>query len=198
MKSRCFKLFRAFSISYRSSNAGIFFVELNSRRLLRVQENEKESSCLVFTSSTKREIRQFHVVVLQWRQRRVQNACCTCRVAVLQSKPIAVLPFSLACSAGVFWAGQIVVNMALSRAKHSRARRKRLHCGLRSRWCYRLRCWSSLIIIKWSRQLFQSVHSNLVPRAFPSKNGWGSPIFWGKSPGDEVAFIQTIWSKHGC
>ena len=44
-----------------------FVVELNSRRLLRVQENrdEKESSCLVFTSSTKREIRQFHVVVLQ-------------------------------------------------------------------------------------------------------------------------------------
>ena len=83
VKSRCFKLFRAFSISYRSSNAGIFFVELNSRRLLGVQENEKESSCLVFTSSTKREIRQFHVVVLQWRQRRVQNACCTCRVAVL-------------------------------------------------------------------------------------------------------------------
>ena len=42
-----------------------FFVELNSRRLLGIQENEKESSCLVFTSSTKREIRQFHVIVLQ-------------------------------------------------------------------------------------------------------------------------------------
>ena len=29
---------------------------------------------------------------------------------------------------------------------------------------------------------------NLVPRAFPSKNGWGAPpIFSGKSPGDEVA-----------
>ena len=27
----------------------------------------------------------------------------------------------------------------------------------------------------------QSTHSNLVPRAFPLKNGWG-----GKSPGDEV------------
>ena len=30
------------------------------------------------------------------------------------------------------------------------------------------------------------VEVNLVPRAFPSKSGWGAPIFWGKSPGDEV------------
>ena len=143
VKSRCFKLFRTFSISYRSSNVGIFFVELNSKGLLGVQEKKKK---VVVSSSTKREIRHFHVVVLQWRQRRVQNEFCMCRVTVL--------PFSLACSSGVFWAGQTVVNMALSWAKHSRARRKRLHCRLRSRWCYRPRCWSSLITIKWSRQLF--------------------------------------------
>ena len=29
--------------------------------------------------------------------------------------------------------------------------------------------------------------NNFVPRAFPSKIGWAAPpIFWGKSPGDEV------------
>ena len=151
VKSRCFKLFRAFSISYRSSNAGIFCVELNSRRLLGVQENEKESSCLVFTSSTKREIRQFHVVVLQWRQRRVQNAYCTCRIAVL--------PFSLACSAGVFWAGQIVVNMALSRAKHSRARKKTSALRATLRATFSLMLPSSLLKLPYYNKLISTTFS---------------------------------------
>ena len=31
---------------------------------------------------------------------------------------------------------------------------------------------------------------NLVSSAFLSKNEWGPPIFWGKSPGDEVAFCR--------
>ena len=41
--------------------------ELNSKRLYRSSGKEKESRCLVqvFTSSTKREIRQFHVVVVR-------------------------------------------------------------------------------------------------------------------------------------
>ena len=39
-------------------------LELNSKRLYRSSGKEKESRCLVFTSSTKREIRQFHVVVV--------------------------------------------------------------------------------------------------------------------------------------
>ena len=59
------------------------FLELNSKGL-RYQSSgkEKESCCLVFPSSTKREIRQFHVVVVQRRQRNVQKSvmhvqsCC--------------------------------------------------------------------------------------------------------------------------
>ena len=47
------------------------FLELNSKRLYQSSEKGKESR-LVFTSSTKREIRQFHVVVVPWRQRKVQ------------------------------------------------------------------------------------------------------------------------------
>ena len=49
---------------------------------------------------------------------------------------------------------------------------------------------------QWYLELFRRGRShpawvrnrvNLVPRAFPSKNGWGRPpIFWGKSPGNEV------------
>ena len=70
-------------------------LELNSKRLYRSLEKEKESRCLVstssnllprshsvlpweiwvrdYTSSTKREIRPFYVVVVQWRQRNAQK-----------------------------------------------------------------------------------------------------------------------------
>ena len=41
------------------------FPELNSKRLYQSSGKEKESRCLAFTSSTKREIRYFHVVVVQ-------------------------------------------------------------------------------------------------------------------------------------
>ena len=58
------------------------FLELNSKRLYQSWGKEKESCRLVFTSSTKREIRHFHVVVVQRRQRNVQKSmmyiqsCC--------------------------------------------------------------------------------------------------------------------------
>ena len=57
-------------------------LELNSKGLQQSSGREKESCCLLFPSSTKREIRQFHVVVVQWRQRNVQKSvlhvqsCC--------------------------------------------------------------------------------------------------------------------------
>ena len=58
------------------------FLELNSKGLYQSSGKEKESCCLVFPSSTKREIRHFHVVVVQRRQRNVQKSvmhvqsCC--------------------------------------------------------------------------------------------------------------------------
>ena len=59
------------------------FLVLNSKGLHQSSGKEKESCCLLFPSSTKREIRQFHVVVVQRRQRNVQNkrfaraeSCC--------------------------------------------------------------------------------------------------------------------------
>ena len=58
------------------------FLELNSKGLYQSSGKEKESRCLVFTFSTKREIRQFHVVVVQRRRRNVQKSvmhvqsCC--------------------------------------------------------------------------------------------------------------------------
>ena len=70
------------------------FQELNSKGLFLSSQKEKEYRCLVFTSSLKREIRHFHVVVPQWRQRNVQKSvlhvqsCCfaewiCCFLAVL-------------------------------------------------------------------------------------------------------------------
>ena len=47
-------------------------------------ENERDNFCVVFTYSIKRarEISKFHVVVVQRRQRNVQNSVCTCKVVV--------------------------------------------------------------------------------------------------------------------
>ena len=49
----------------------------------------QEQSCLVSTSSIKREIKHFHVVVVQRRQRNGQKAWCTCKVVVLLISTIA-------------------------------------------------------------------------------------------------------------
>jgi len=57
-------------------------VELNSKGLHQSSGKEKESCCVFFPSSTKSEIRQFHVVVVQRRQRNVsknvmhRRSCC--------------------------------------------------------------------------------------------------------------------------
>ena len=59
------------------------FLELNSKGLYQSSGKEKESCCLVFPSSTKREIRHFHVVVVQRRLRNGQKSvihvqsCCS-------------------------------------------------------------------------------------------------------------------------
>ena len=71
-------------------------LELNSKTPYQSSGKDKESPCLVFTSSTKREIRHFHVVVMQRRAKK----CTKRREArakfglLFQSKPIAFLPFS--------------------------------------------------------------------------------------------------------
>ena len=52
------------------------------RSVSQFKKKTKESLCLVFRFSTKREIKEFHVVVVQWRQRNVQKylmhvqSCC--------------------------------------------------------------------------------------------------------------------------
>ena len=50
------------------------FLEFNSKGLYQSSGKENENCCFVFPSSTKREIRRFHVVVVQRRQRNVQKS----------------------------------------------------------------------------------------------------------------------------
>ena len=59
--SHCLKLYRGYS------NCWQILSEFNSKGLHQSSGKEKESCCLVFPSSTKREIRHFHVVVVQRR-----------------------------------------------------------------------------------------------------------------------------------
>ena len=77
------------------------FLEFNSKGLYQSSGKEKESCCLVFPSSTKREIRHFHVVVVQRRLRNVQKSlmevqsCCFanliyCLFAVLVAVAVVV------------------------------------------------------------------------------------------------------------
>ena len=49
------------------------FLELNSKGLHQSSGKEKQTCCLLFPSSTKREIRQFHVEVVQRRLKNVQK-----------------------------------------------------------------------------------------------------------------------------
>ena len=50
------------------------FLELNPKGLYQSSGKEKESCCLVFTFSTKRDIRHFHVIVSQRQLRNIQKS----------------------------------------------------------------------------------------------------------------------------
>ena len=58
-------------------------LELNSKGLCQSTGKEKESLCLLFTSSSRSEVRYFRVVVVQWRQEIYKKAWCTYKVVVL-------------------------------------------------------------------------------------------------------------------
>ena len=85
VNSRCFKLHRSFYNSLDLSNAYDFFPGVEFQRTVSKLTKTKRKSvvrCLVFTSSIKREIRKFHVVVVQRKQPNVQKSvmnvqsCC--------------------------------------------------------------------------------------------------------------------------
>ena len=61
----CFKLHRAYCMSFNLSNVSNFFWSWVLKNFIEVQEKKKKVVALSFTSFTKREIRHFHVVVVQ-------------------------------------------------------------------------------------------------------------------------------------
>ena len=65
-----------------------FFSELNSKELYQSSGKEKESCCLVFPSSTKREIMHFHFVVVQRRQKMYKKAWSRSELLFCQSKSL--------------------------------------------------------------------------------------------------------------
>ena len=90
-KWSCAKLqtFKFFSSSLKML---AIFLELNSKRLYWSSGKEKESR-LVFKSSTKREIRHFHVIVVQCQKRNVQKSMMHMQYCCFAN----FLPFSLYC-----------------------------------------------------------------------------------------------------
>ena len=68
------------------------FLELNSKGLHQSSGKEKESFCLLFPSSTKREIRQFRATTVE---KCTKKRDARAKLLFDLSKPIAFLPLSL-------------------------------------------------------------------------------------------------------
>ena len=92
-----FKLYCVYFTSFNPTNVGDFFWRWILKDCIdRSSGREKENRCLVFKSSTKREIRHFQVVVVQRRQRNVRTSvmhmqsCCFAYLNLFSS-----FPFSL-------------------------------------------------------------------------------------------------------
>ena len=97
VKSYCFKLNRAYSISFYSSKVGNFFWSWILTRCSKVQEKKKNVKCLLFTSSPKREIRQFFTLwSCMWRHRNVQKS-------VLSIKTYRVFSLTWPASKQIYW-----------------------------------------------------------------------------------------------
>ena len=95
MNSPSFNLHRDSSNSLTLSNVGELSWSCIPEKLNPSSERERKFHSSLFTSSIKREIRHFLVVVVQWWQRNVQKSVITCKVVVLLIKPIVFLTFSL-------------------------------------------------------------------------------------------------------
>ena len=140
--SRCFKLYRAYYISIKSSNVG-HVLELNSKRLFRSSGKEKERR-VVITSSTKREIWYVHVVVVQCRQRNMETKRAErAKFLFCQSKPIVLLPFS------PLLAPYYPPHHHHNRHQHQHHRRQTLQHS--ATWCYEATGTTPLVIISMGK-----------------------------------------------
>ena len=95
MNSRCLKLYRAYSISFNSSNVGKCFWSWILKDCIKVQEKKRKLlSCVPVLDKT--WIQTFSRCSRATTAKKcTKKAWCTCKVVVLLIKPIAFLPFSL-------------------------------------------------------------------------------------------------------
>ena len=89
MKSHRFKLYRAYSISFTSSNVDKCFWSWILKDCIKVQEKKKKVVVLCSRSRQSVKFRHFHVMVVQSRQRNVQKSvmyvqsCCYANLTLL-------------------------------------------------------------------------------------------------------------------
>ena len=95
MNSHRFKLYRAYSISFTSSNVGKCFWSWILKGCIKVQEKKRKLlSCVPVLDKT--WIQAFSRCSRATMAKKcTKKAWCTCKVVVLLIKPIAFLPFSL-------------------------------------------------------------------------------------------------------
>ena len=95
MNSHCFKLYRAYSISFTSSNVGKCFWSWILKGCIKVQEKKRKLlSCVpVFEKTWIQALSRCSRATTA--KKCTEKAWCTCKVVVLLIKPIAFLPFSL-------------------------------------------------------------------------------------------------------
>ena len=92
--SHCPKLYRAYSISFNSSDVGKCFWSWILKDCIKVQEKKKKVAVLCSRSRTKREIRHFQFVVVQGRQRNLQisvlhvQSCCFAKFKLPNRVPV--------------------------------------------------------------------------------------------------------------
>ena len=70
-------------------------LEPNSYEPYSSSERERKFSVYLFTSSIKREIRHFPIVVMEWRKRNIQKSVMHVQSWCLPIQPVAFLTFSL-------------------------------------------------------------------------------------------------------
>ena len=95
MNSRRFKLYRAYSVSFTSSNVGKCFWSWILKDCIKVQEKKRKLlSCVPVVDKTWIQALS-RCSRATTAKKCTKKAWCTCKVVVLLIKPIAFLPFSL-------------------------------------------------------------------------------------------------------
>ena len=96
VKSRFFKLYRAFALSFNSSNVAFFSAVEFLKTVSKFRKRKARSLSCVHVLHKTWNLAFSRRIVGQWRQRNVQKSAMHEQIFFCQSKSIALSPFSLA------------------------------------------------------------------------------------------------------